>query len=142
MPIESPLREVHEKAGARLGVFFDSMLPERFRDPAVEYRLAREAVALMDTNYRAFVYLDGPDRVRYLNALLTNNIKDLVAGQGNVSLLLNPQGHILAEVETYALPDRLLTVFPAKSVQTACPLPQLSGVRQRVKDRERKTRLT
>ena len=70
MPIESPLREVHEKADARLRVFFDSLLPERFSDPAAEYRLAREAVALMDTNYRAFVYLDGPDRVRYLNALL------------------------------------------------------------------------
>ncbi len=113
MPMESPLREVHEKAGARLSVFFDSLLPERFSDPAAEYRLAREAVALMDTTYSAFVYLDGPDRVRYLNALLTNNIKDLVAGQGNVSLLLNPQGHILAEVETYALPDRLLGVFAA-----------------------------
>ena len=47
----------------------------------------------------------GPDRVRYLNAILTNDIKDLAAGQGTVSLLLNPQGHILAEIETYALAD-------------------------------------
>src|SRR6266700_3700925 len=52
----------------------------------------------------------GPDRVRYLNAILTNNIKDLPAGQGNVSLLLNPQGHILAEIETYALADKLFCV--------------------------------
>jgi folate-binding protein YgfZ len=48
--------------------------------------------------------------VRYLNAILTNNIKDLGTGQGIVSLLLNPQGHILAEIETYAFADRLLCV--------------------------------
>jgi aminomethyltransferase len=45
-----------------------------------------------------------------LNAILTNNIKDLRAGQGTVSLLLNPQGHIQAEIETYAFADRLLCV--------------------------------
>jgi aminomethyltransferase len=48
--------------------------------------------------------------VRYLNAILTNNIKDLHAEQGVVSLLLNPQGHILAEIETYAFSDRLFCV--------------------------------
>jgi len=113
MPIETPLREQHEKAGAKLAPYFDCLLPERFTDLAGEYRLARESVAVTDTNYQAFFYLDGPDRVRYLNAVLTNNIKDLAAGQGNVSLLLNPQGHILAEVETYALAERLLAVTHA-----------------------------
>ncbi|HJY86960.1 MAG TPA: glycine cleavage T C-terminal barrel domain-containing protein [Candidatus Acidoferrales bacterium] len=113
MPIESPLREQHEKAGAELRVYFDCLLPHRFSDPAAEFRQALESVVLVDTNYHAFFYLEGPDRVRYLNAMLTNNIKDLVAGQGNVSLLLNPQGHILAEVETYALAERLLAVTHA-----------------------------
>jgi folate-binding protein YgfZ len=113
MPIESPLREQHERAGAKLAPYFDSLLPEHFTDLASEYRLARESVAVIDTNYHAFFYLDGPDRVRYLNAVLTNNIKDLTPGQGNVSLLLNPQGHILAEVETYALAERLLAMTHA-----------------------------
>jgi len=113
MPTESPLREQHEKAGAALSVYFDCLLPERFTDPAAEYRLARESVALVDTNYHILFHLGGPDCVRYLNAMLTNNIKDLAAGQGNASLLLNPQGHILAEIETYALADRLLGVSHA-----------------------------
>jgi aminomethyltransferase len=113
MPIETPLREQHEKAGAQFAVYFGCLLPERFTDSAAEYRLARESVALIDTGYHAFIYLDGLDRVRYLNAVLTNNIRDLAAGQGNVSLLLNPQGHILAEIETYALAERLLTASHA-----------------------------
>lgn len=113
MSMETPLREQHSKAGATLGVYFDCLLPERFSDPAAEYGLARETVVLLDTNYHAFIYFEGPDRVRYLNAVLTNDIKDLVAGQGNVSLLLNPQGHILAEVEIYALEEGLLAVSHA-----------------------------
>ncbi len=113
MALENPLRAWHEKAGAASSEYFGCLLPKRLGDIAAEYRLARETVALVDTNYHALIYVDGPDRVRYLNALLTNNIKDLAAGQGNVSLLLSAQGHILAEIETYALTDRLLTLSHA-----------------------------
>src|SRR5713101_8776907 len=108
--LESPLAATHARAGARVGVWFGCQLPDDFGDAAAEYRFARDSVALIDKNYRAYLGFTGPDRVRYLNAILTNNIKDLPAGQGNVSLLLNPQGHILAEIETYALGDKLFCV--------------------------------
>jgi len=88
-----------------MGVWFGCALPSDFGDPAAEYRFANQSVALLDKNYRTYLSFTGPDRVRYLNAILTNNIKDLAAGQGVISLLLNPQGHILAELETYALAD-------------------------------------
>jgi len=93
-----------------MGVWFGCALPDYFSDPAVEFRSARDTVALIDKNYRAYLSFTGPDRVRYLNAILTNNIKDLASSRGVVSLLLNPQGHILAEIETYAFPDRLLCI--------------------------------
>ena len=54
------------------------------------------SVALIDKNYRAYLSFTGPDRVRYLNAILTNNIKDLAVGGSIASLLLNPQGRIQA----------------------------------------------
>jgi len=108
--LESPLAATHARAGARVGVWFGCQLPDDFGDAAAEYRFARDSVALIDKNYRAYLGFTGPDRVRYLNAILTNNIKDLPAGQGNVSLLLNPQGHILAEIETYAFADKLFCV--------------------------------
>lgn len=109
-PIPSPLAGVYSNAGARMGVWFGCALPDDFGDPAAEYRFANQTVALEDKNYRTFLNFTGPDRVRYLNAILTNNIKDLAAGQGTVSLLLNPQGHILAEMETYAFTDHHLCI--------------------------------
>jgi folate-binding protein YgfZ len=108
--LNTPLAAAHVAAGAKMGVWFGCVLPDDFGDAAAEYRFARDTVALIDKNYRAYLGFTGPDRVRYLNAILTNNIKDLPAGQGIVSLLLNPQGHILAEIETYAFPDRLFCV--------------------------------
>jgi len=108
--LNTPLAAAHLAAGAKMGVWFGCALPDYFGDAAAEYRSARDTVALIDKNYRAYLSFTGPDRVRYLNAILTNNIKDLQAGHGIVSLLLNPQGHILAEIETYAFPDRLLCV--------------------------------
>src|SRR5215472_5931029 len=109
-PIPSPLASVYESAGAKMGVWFGCSLPDDFGEPAAEYRFANQSVALEDKNYRTYLRFTGPDRVRYLNAVLTNNIKDLAEGQGTVSLLLNPQGHILAEIETYAFTDHHLCV--------------------------------
>jgi len=108
MPAETPLTLVHEKMGARFAEYFGCLLPANYGDVELEYKFARESVALIDKNYRAIFSFTGADRVRYLNAMLTGNIRDLQAGQGNISLLLNPQGRILAEVETLRLEERLL----------------------------------
>ncbi|HXJ06383.1 MAG TPA: glycine cleavage T C-terminal barrel domain-containing protein [Candidatus Acidoferrum sp.] len=108
--IETPLAGLHKSSGATMARWFGCNLPDYWIDPRTEEEFARKSVALVDKNYRAYLSFSGPDRMRYLNAILTNNVKDLLAGRGNVSLLLNPQGHILAEIETYALPDSLFCV--------------------------------
>jgi folate-binding protein YgfZ len=103
----SPLAELHRTSGAQIGAWFGCSLPDHFGDWQAEYRYLRNSVGLLDKSYRSYLDFTGPDRVRYLNAILTNNIKDLRANHGTVSLFLNPQGHIQAEIETYALPDKL-----------------------------------
>ena len=107
---DAALAKLQSDAGANVGVWFGCALPSDFGNPEAEYRFAKQSVALLDKNYRAYLSFAGPDRVRYLNAILTNNIKDIAPGQGIISLLLNPQGHILAELETYALADHHLCV--------------------------------
>lgn len=108
--LSTPLAELHRASGALVGQWFACALPSDFGDWRREYEFARHNVALIDKNYRAYLAFTGPDRVRYLNAILTNNIKDLRAGEGVVSLLLNPQGRIQAEIETYAATDKLFCV--------------------------------
>ena len=110
MPIDTPLKSEHEKLGATFGEYFGCALPRDYGNVAREYNYARESAALIDKNYHAVISFTGNDRARYLNAMLTNNIRDLAPGHGNISLLLNPQGRILAEAETLALEDRLLVI--------------------------------
>jgi folate-binding protein YgfZ len=111
--IESPLSAHHKSSGANIATWFACSLPNDFGDWQLEYEIAKNSVGLIDKNYLAYFSFTGPDRARYLNAILTNNIKDLQPGQGNVSLLLNPQGRILAEIETQSEPERLLCISHA-----------------------------
>jgi folate-binding protein YgfZ len=107
VPLPTPLGTLHAQSGARLASWFGCSLPSDFGDWLAEYRHLHDSVALLDKNYRAYLDFTGPDRVRYLNAILTNNIKDLRENHGAISLFLNPQGHILAEIETDAFSEKL-----------------------------------
>jgi len=111
--LETPLAEAHRAAGAEFAEFFGVRLPAQFADPLAEYEAARNNVALVDTNFRAVFALTGPDRVRYLNAVTSGNIRDLTPGQSALGLLLNAQGHMLAELITLVLEDRLLVLSHA-----------------------------
>jgi len=118
-PINTPLRAIHEAAGAQIAEFCGCLLPAHFSDTREEYGFGIETAGVADKNCRAMFYFIGPDRVRYLNAVLTNNIRDLKPGEGTTSLLLNPQGHILAEIATFAMPERILAVTYATSRERA-----------------------
>jgi folate-binding protein YgfZ len=111
--METPLIHEEQNAGARFADYYGCRLPELFSSFELEYRAARESVALFDTNWHAVVELTGPDRVRYLNAIVSNDVKTLDEGMGTLALLLNPQGHILAELQIYALQDKLLVLSHA-----------------------------
>src|SRR5260221_11088482 len=107
--IETPLRELHERAGATMGSWFGCALLDRFGGNwQTENRAARESVVLVDKNYRAYLRFTGPDRVRYLNAILTNDIKSLETGREIVSLFLKPQGRRRAETQPY---DTAVSLF-------------------------------
>jgi folate-binding protein YgfZ len=110
----TPLAAHHASSGAKMGVWFGCALPDDFGDPSAEFRAARDSVVLIDKSYRSYLSFTGPDRVRYLNAIFTNNIKGLSPGNGTVSLLLNAKGHILAEIETYSELDKLFCVSYAR----------------------------
>ncbi len=105
--LTTPLGELHRRKGAEMAAWFGCELPDSFGDWQAEYRFLRKTVGLLDKNYRAYLEFAGPDRVRYLNAILTNDIKGLKENSGTVSLFLNPQGHIQAEIETHVFGETL-----------------------------------
>lgn len=111
--LETPLAAAERAEGAEFAEYFGTRLPAQFRDPLAEYRAARECAAVMDTGFRSVFALSGPDRVRYLNAVTSGNLRDLAPGQSALGLLLNAQGHILAELLTLVVEDRLIVLSHA-----------------------------
>src|SRR6266576_6100649 len=80
----------------------------RFSDRDKEFARLREHCGVYDLGYRAKISLTGSDRVRWLNGMVTNNIRDLAVGQGVYAFLLNPQGHILGDLYSYNRGESLL----------------------------------
>jgi folate-binding protein YgfZ len=81
----------------------------RFGDPQAEFAALRDGCGVYDLGFRAKISLTGGDRVRWLNGMVTNNIRDLGLGCGVYAFLLNPQGKILGDLYAYNRGD-LITV--------------------------------
>src|SRR5215472_884306 len=95
------LQEHSQGEGGAVGEYRGATTRLHFGDPQAEFWALRQACAVYDLGYRAKISLTGGDRVRWLNGMLTNNIRDLAAGQGVYAFLLNPQGHILGDLYAY-----------------------------------------
>lgn len=57
---------------------------------------------------KGWLRVTGPDRLRWLNGMTTNNIAALAPGQGCYTFFLNAQGRILADATAFALEDSIL----------------------------------
>src|SRR6201993_380260 len=72
------------------------------------FRALLSTAGVYDLGSRAKVLLTGRDRIRWLNGMVSNNIRDLQPGRGVYAFLLNPQGHILGDVYAYNRGESLL----------------------------------
>src|SRR5580704_1107976 len=72
-----------------------------FGDVRAEFGALISGCGIYELGARAKISLTGGDRMRWLNGMVTNNIRDLAVGQGVYAFLLNPQGHILGDLYAY-----------------------------------------
>ena len=86
---------------ASFGEYRGATTTARFGDPQAELEALRSGCGVYDLGFRAKISITGGDRVRWLNGMLTNNVRDLAAGNGVYAFLLNPQGHILGDLYAY-----------------------------------------
>jgi folate-binding protein YgfZ len=79
-----------------------------FGDPQEEFSALLNRCGIYDLGFRSRVSLTGSDRVRWLNGMVTNNIRDLAVGQGVYAFLLNAQGRILGDMYVHNRGESLL----------------------------------
>ncbi|MGB8888208.1 MAG: glycine cleavage T C-terminal barrel domain-containing protein [Candidatus Korobacteraceae bacterium] len=95
-------------SGARLARYRGADTPATYGDTADEFCALLQGSALFDLSWQAKLVLSGEDRVRWLNGMVTNNIRDLALNHGVYSFLLNAQGRNQGDLTAYNRGDYLL----------------------------------
>jgi folate-binding protein YgfZ len=101
--LQVQMQAVHGEGSdvGRVGEYRGATAALSFAGPQSELKALRAGCGVYDLGFRALISLTGGDRVRWLNGMVTNNIRDLAVGRGVYSFLLNPQGRILGDLYAY-----------------------------------------
>jgi folate-binding protein YgfZ len=89
----------------------------RFGDPQAELGASQSGCGIYDLGFRARISLAGGDRSRWLNGMVTNNIRDLAVGRGVYAFLLNPQGRILGDMYAFNLGEKIVVETDGNQVE-------------------------
>jgi folate-binding protein YgfZ len=79
-----------------------------FGDPRAEFRALLSGCGVYDLSWRAKIAVTGSDRVRWLNGMVTNNVRDLTPGHGVYAFLLNAQGRIQGDLYIFQRGESIL----------------------------------
>lgn len=83
---------------------------EVFTHPRLEYEALTHTVGLIDLPAVGVLRLQGNDRVRFLNAMVTNDVAKLTTGAACEALLTTTKGRIVADLLVLARPEELLVL--------------------------------
>ena len=86
----------------------DSPVTASPADQRVEFTSLLSGCGVFELSNGVKISLSGNDRMRWLNGMITNKVRDLPAGQGIYAFVLNPQGHILGDLYAYNRSESLL----------------------------------
>src|SRR5512141_1744492 len=102
--IDEALRD----GGARMGEYCGASAVAAHGDLNQNFLALRDGCGIVSMTWRKRLKLTGEDRVRWLNGMVTNNIRDLAPGYGVYAFFLNPQGKIQADLYCFNRGEDLL----------------------------------
>ncbi|MFB6104264.1 MAG: aminomethyl transferase family protein [Halobacteriaceae archaeon] len=103
-------RARHADHGAQFRRRGGREVPAQYGRPATAHRAVRNGVGVIEMAYDV-LELGGPDRQEFVDAAVTNPVTP-TDGVGTYALVLDPDGHTVADLYAYSTPDRLLVFLP------------------------------
>lgn len=94
----TPLHDWHVAHGGRMVEFGGWHMPVQYRSITEEHHAVRRAAGLFDIAHMGRLAFSGPDAVKFLDHLLTNDVASLKPGQVRYSLICNDAGGVLDDV--------------------------------------------
>lgn len=89
-------------------------MPVWYEGIMAEHKAVREACGIFDTSHMGRVYAEGPDVVKFLDYVDTNDISSLTDGKGIYGNMCKPDGGIVDDLIVYRLSaEKFLVVYNA-----------------------------
>ncbi len=86
----------------------DSFPTADYGDVRGEFHALLTECGVYDLSWRAKINVTGGHRVRWLNGMISNNVRDLQPDHGVYAFILNPQGHIQGDLYAFNRGDCFL----------------------------------
>ncbi len=98
---QTPFHAWHVAHGGRMVEFGGWHMPVQYTSIIEEHHAVRRAAGVFDIAHMGRLRFTGPDVVRFLDHLLTNDVASLKLGQVRYSLVTNETGGVLDDVLVY-----------------------------------------
>ena len=111
MAKQSLLTDFHRSNGAVFTERDGWFLPVHYGNTAAEYESVRRAAGLFDLSHRGLLQFTGPDRLSFLQGMLSNDLRALKTFDGQYATILNQQGKVLADLRVLCALNSLYLDF-------------------------------
>ena len=105
-PVKTPLYDAHVALGGKIVEFGGFLLPVQYGTGVIKEHMAvRTAAGLFDVSHMGEFSLTGPDAVKNLNRILTNDFSVMYDGQARYSPMCNEEGGTVDDLIVYKVSD-------------------------------------
>jgi aminomethyltransferase len=107
----------HQNLGGKLIDFGGWEMPVQYTSITDEHLAVRTAAGMFDISHMGEVTVSGAGAEKFLNAVLANDVRKLAPGQGQYTLMCNPQGGVIDDLYAYRLaPEAFFLIINASRI--------------------------
>lgn len=116
MEKKTPLYDFHVDSGAKMVPFAGYSMPVQYTDIIEEHLAVRQKAGLFDVSHMGEVMISGPDALRNINYLFTNDFTSMTDGRVRYSPMCNEKGGVVDDLLIYRMGhDRYMVVVNASN---------------------------
>ena len=106
MELKTPLYDMHVKYKGKIVPFAGYLLPVQYEKGVIaEHMAVREQCGLFDVSHMGEILLSGPDALKNVNMLLTNDYTVMEDGTARYSPMCNEAGGVVDDLIVYKIKD-------------------------------------
>jgi len=115
------LTHIHEKLGAKLVPFAGYNMPVSYEGVNIEHETVRNGVGVFDVSHMGAVFLSGPNALKLLQKISSNDASKLTVGKAQYCYFPNKTGGIIDDLIVYKLKEEeYLLVLNASNIEKDC----------------------